>query len=249
MKIILTREKESNQRLLKDLTDLGWQCQEQPLISIKPVDFSIEKINNEIKNISESDYLIVTSPNSIRFCPQEILSACNKAWLGVFVMGPSTASMLEGIVDNKLIFPFPGNSENLLIDLESYCLNPHKNIYMLTGEKGRRVIDSWCAKNLLKLFKSSVYQRTMPDEVQNNSVMYVDGEIFIPIFTCNTAISNLFKLCGKQNYAWVKKLRCVAISERISKYATRLGMQHVYTSKSILAKDIHDTLSIIKAEC
>lgn len=248
IKVLLTREPAASYRMAKELQTKGWQCISQPFLQTVQRPLSPALQQYFLGHIEQSSYLIVTSPNAVKYCPPSLLAAIKKTWQGVWVMGAGTHQALKGMINDALFFPYLGNSENFAKALAELKLSHSQQLFMLTGVGGRRLIPRICAAQSVSLEPCAVYQRTLPSITSTQIQILKDTPLLVPVFTCTTAIKNMLKRAGKENYAWVQNLRCVVVSERIAKYATRVGWQKITQAKSVLPMHIDEALKRIVSE-
>jgi uroporphyrinogen-III synthase len=101
IKVLLTREVEANKKTRYFLKEKGWDVIEQPFLETEAIVFSQQQLQKAKTDIQNSEYLIVTSPNAVRYCPQFLLAAIFKKWQGVFVMGPATQQCVSAYVGDS----------------------------------------------------------------------------------------------------------------------------------------------------
>lgn len=146
-------------------------------------------------------------------------------------IGQSTAGAMRALqvrVDN---IPEFADSEHLL-KLPAFQHVQDKTLLLFKGEGGRTLIAETLTARGARLIELAVYRRTMPclDQSQLNA-WWRNKEVDIILFTSQQAMHNIFCLFGNEAHAWLSRIPCIVISERLAEAATLLGMQTIITCR------------------
>jgi uroporphyrinogen-III synthase len=205
----------------------GLHAQSFPILDIK---LATSNACSEQVNNAEPNTIIVTST----YAAQWLLDAIKKGLvmldfthINFVCIGQSSAEILAPIAHKSTLFvASPENSEGVL---QADCLQnvSNKNVVLLKGEGGRKLIASSLLKNNAQLIEINVYKRV-------NNLQAIRAFTFEPsqircIISTSIEITKL--LLATQNKHWLLSCSWIVASERIKDYACENGIQHILVSQ------------------
>lgn len=249
--IIVTRPKGQSHSFIQKLQASGYTAFDLPGIIIAPPQ-ELAKAQKELDQVSEYDYLLFTSPNSVRFAKKLGLSFDKIK--GFISIGSGTERALEPYLANKesITAPKPYTSEALVETLKAHHI-AGKKILIISGEGGRRLLDQ--AIDDLDGFGKycDVYRREAPTEEMLNLtplLSFKDASSATTSASTPTSTRSLYLVISSQEafnnllpilerHQLRAQIDGIFVgSERLENIVKSEGFERVIVARSALEKDL-----------
>ena len=247
--IIVTRPKGQSQSFIKKLQTAGFTPFDLPGIIIAPPQ-DPKGAKGMLEQVSRYDYLLFTSPNSVRFAKK--LGLTFEAVRGFISIGSGTEKELQPYIGDKesITAPKPYTSEALVKTLKEHNI-ADKKVLIISGEGGRRLLDK--AINDLGGFGQycDVYRREAPTEemldlepLLNFKAEYSQhtpkGSLYL-VISSQEAFNNLLPIL--EQYQLRAQIDGVFVgSERLENIVKSEGFERVIVARSALEIDLWHTI-------
>lgn len=143
-----------NQQTLNEVNDkINIQLKLLPLIQLQELKENIQWVED---NINLYDYVILLSPNAIRFCETAIRSALNSKFITV---GEASANSIKKLSSNAVLYPENGSGLEAMIDevLSSSLQLNNSKILVLQGDYTRDNLDDYFKINKINAKSVIIY--------------------------------------------------------------------------------------------
>lgn len=226
LRILNTRPLPEGRLLSQAITDAGGISIDLPTIVIEPTPTAwLERL----PDLSKVQQAIFISINAIN-CFYHTLQQHHLRWpdpIQITVIGQGSARALKKWNVTAHHIPQIADSEHLL-ELEVLKAVAGQTILLIKGEGGRIDITNTLLKRGANLVLVEVYRRMLPN-LAHDMLTSLRHErcVDIIVFTSLEAIQNLFLLMGKASHAWLCKVPCLVISQRLADAAAILGMHNI----------------------
>ncbi|PWD86858.1 hypothetical protein DC081_01930 [Ignatzschineria cameli] len=243
--IIVTRPKGQSQTFLQKLQNSGFTAFDLPGITIAdPQD--LQAALADLAQVSTYDYLLFTSPNSVRFAKK--LGLQFDKIKGFISIGSGTERALQPYIEGKesITAPKPYTSEALVQTLKEHNI-AGKRILIISGEGGRRLLDK--AINDLQGFGKycDVYRREAPREEMLDLKPILEFKTQSPstdspkrlylVISSQEAFNNLLPILDRHQLR--AQIDGVFVgSERLENIVKSEGFERVIVARSALEKDL-----------
>ena len=225
--ILVTRARTQSSSLVEKIRDLGGNPIELPTIRIEKVDENRD-LEYEINNISNYNYLILTSQNGVNIFFDKLkemkLDLRVLSGVKVCAIGPATAKELEnrGIIAD--IVPEKFVSESMYEKLKSE-LNKNDKILIPRGANSRDFLvdklSKICYVKEVHTYKTEIenrYKEKIISLLNDNAINYIT-------FTSSSTVSNFIDIIGIDNIDKLKNVKIMSIGPITSKTAKNLGLK------------------------
>lgn len=228
LRILNTRPKEQGQILHAAIQQAGGIAIDFPTLEIQ--EGEPQWLVN-LPDLTTVKHAIFISANAVHYCFKQLRQQ-QINWpseIQTIAIGQGTAQALQeqGIVAE---IPLSPDSEHLL-QLPSLKQIKQKQILLIKGEGGRKLIEDYLLKQGAELTILTVYKRALPTiNHQFSNSLWRDDAVDIILLTSEQSIHNLFKLFSQKSHDWLKNKPCLVISERLAQIATQLGIKKIKLS-------------------
>ena len=225
--ILVTRARTQSSSLVAKIMDLGGNPIEIPTIRIEKVDDNKE-LENEINNISNYNYLILTSQNGVNIFFDKLsemnLDLRKLANIKICAIGPATAKELKkrGIIAD--IVPEKFVAEAMYEELKNK-LNSNDSILIPRGANSRDFLvdklSEICEVKEVHTYKTEIedkYKEEIIALLNENNVDYIT-------FTSSSTVSNFIDIIGVDNIDKLKNTKVISIGPITSNTAKELGLK------------------------
>lgn len=231
MFVMVTRPEPAGKELCDYIESHGIQTVYFPtIIFAPPLDEC--QFHQSIQNLSEQDWLIFVSPQSV----YASVNAMQKTWpilpagIKVAAIGEGTAKALKAAGLNAL-YPSQWNSEGLLA-LPEFCNIKNSKIAIIKGEGGRAILETTLKHRGANVSTMIAYRRVMPNLDMDSYIQLLQSKkISIIVCTSFESIQNLKKLLCTE-WSFLKEIPLIVVSERIKKLAHNLGFQTIWVASN-----------------
>ena len=241
--IIVTRPKGQSQNFINRLTKGGFTAFDLPGIIIEPAQDRAQALA-QLSQVDQYDYLLFTSPNAVRFAKRLKLDFRK---INAFIsIGSGTERALKPLLKGKKIItaPKPYTSEALVATLEEYGIEG-KSILIISGEGGRRLLDSAINDLGGKGEYCDVYRREVPENPDISQILafknnHPDSELYLTI-SSQEAFNNLLPTIDSSGLREMIDGVFVG-SERLKNIVKDAGFDEVIQARSALENDLWHTI-------
>jgi uroporphyrinogen III methyltransferase/synthase len=227
-RILVTRAREQASELAQSLRSLGAQAVEFPTISVEPPsDWS--GLDDAIWHLGEYDWLILTSPNGVRFFVDRLfqLGKDCRALRGLLVaaMGTGTARALEQRGVKADLVPQEFRAEALAQALSQQAM-AGKRFLLARAEQARDVLPETLRGlggqvNVVSAYKSVVCQ----ERGSRAQELLREGRLDAVTFTSSSTVTNLAHLLGKEFPELLAGVTVACIGPITASTARQLGLE------------------------
>lgn len=232
--IIVTRSRMQSSSLVSKISDLGGNPIEIPTIKIDKIENNTE-LENEIKNISDYTYLVLTSKNAVEIFFNKLyemnLDSRALANLKICAVGSATAKEIKNNGINPDIVPEKFVAEYLFEELKSVLKSTDK--VLIPRAKNARdflvnKISEICSVKEVHIYET-VLNNIKKDEIlkELNSL----EEKYIT-FTSSSTVTNFVDIIGMDNIDKLNKLKVISIGPITTETAKNIGI-NVYREANI----------------
>lgn len=232
--IIVTRSRMQSSSLVSKISDLGGNPIEIPTIKIDKIENNTE-LENEIKNISDYTYLVLTSKNAVEIFFNKLyemnLDSRALANLKICAVGSATAKEIKNNGINPDIVPEKFLAEYLFEELKSVLKSTDK--VLIPRAKNARdflvnKISEICSVKEVHIYET-VLNNIKKDEIlkELNSL----EEKYIT-FTSSSTVTNFVDIIGMDNIDKLNKLKVISIGPITTETAKNIGIS-VYREANI----------------
>ena len=236
--VIVTRARTQSSSLVSKISDLGGNPIEIPTIKINKIENNIE-LENEIKNIRDYTYLVLTSKNAVQIFFDKLykmnLDSRALANLKVCAVGSATAKEIRNNGINPDIIPEQFVSEYLFEELKSVLKSTDK--VLIPRAKNARdflvnKISKICSVKEIHIYET-VLNNIKKDEILKGLNSLEEKYI---TFTSSSTVTNFVDIIGMDNIDELNKLKVISIGPITTETANSLGI-NVYREANISTID------------
>ena len=236
--VIVTRARTQSSSLVSKISDLGGNPIEIPTIKINKIENNIE-LENEIKNIRDYTYLVLTSKNAVQIFFDKLykmnLDSRALANLKVCAVGSATAKEIRNNGINPDIIPEQFVSEYLFAELKSVLKSTDK--VLIPRTKNARdflvnKISKICSVKEIHIYET-VLNNIKKDEILKGLNSLEEKYI---TFTSSSTVTNFVDIIGMDNIDELNKLKVISIGPITTETANSLGI-NVYREANISTID------------
>lgn len=227
--IMVTRTREQAGRLRAQLAELGARVIECPTIKITPPDDWM-RTDLAIDNISDFDWLVLTSPNGVDWFFNRLrhkgLDARALAGLQIAAIGPATAEKLRENGVRPDLLPERFVAEGLIEALSKKNIEG-RHILLARASEARDVLPRELGELGAVVTEVALYRTVPPDDLTPEALeAFGNGEIDLITFTSSSTVTNFVRLMGEGRMEYVKRgVPCASIGPVTSKTAEDAGVK------------------------
>lgn len=236
--IIVTRTRTENSILSSKISDLGGNSIEIPTIKIEKIKNNIY-LENEIKNIKDYTYLILTSKNAVEIFFDKLneLNFDSRALanLKICVIGTATEKEIKKRGINPDIVPEKFVSESLFEKLKD-ILKPTDKV-LIPGSKNSRdfLIDK--ISKICDVKEVHTYETILDYNKKEEIINILDSnKVDYITFASSSSVINFVNIIGEKNLDKLNKLKVISIGPITTKTAKNLNI-NVYKESDVSTVD------------
>lgn len=225
--IMVTRSRTQSSSLVEKICDLGGNPIEIPTIKIEKIENNIE-LENEIKNISQYSYLVITSKNGVDIFFDKLgemgLDARALYNLKVCAIGSATAKAMKDRGINADIVPKRFVAESLYEELKP-ILNKDDKVLMPRAKNARDFLANKI-NEVCEVKEVHTYE-TIVDDSKREEVLDIlnQGHIDYITFASSSTVSNFVEIIGNENLHKLENIKVISIGPVTSATAKELNVE------------------------
>ena len=244
-RILVTRARHQAGELATQLAALGAEVIEIPAIEIVPPD-SWEPLDAALCNLSQYQWLIVTSANAVRSIRERLsplkLGTASFSHLKIAAIGSATAAALKELGLSVSLTPEEYVAESLITAIGEQICNAR--VLIARSVIARDIIPEALAKAGARVYVVDAYRTVIPE----SSIIRIK-ELFVPgqappdaaTFTSSSTVTNFFRLLEAAGLERPKDMLAISIGPVTSQTLRDHGWEPAAEA------DPHDIPSLVKA--
>ena len=236
--IMVTRSRTQSSSLVEKIMDLGGNPIEVPTIKIDKIENNIE-LENEIKNIKDYTYLVLTSKNGVDIFFDKLdemnLDSRALANLKVCAIGSATANEIKNRGIKADIIPQKFIAEYLFEELKPILKSSDKVLMPRAKNARDFLVDKIGEKCEVK--EIHTYE-TVVDPTRKEEVLDVlnQGETDYITFASSSTVRNFVEIIGKENLDKLENIKVISIGPVTTQTAKELNL-NVYKEADVATID------------
>lgn len=236
--VIVTRARTQSSSLVSKISDLGGNPIEIPTIKINKIENNIE-LENEIKNIRDYTYLVLTSKNAVQIFFDKLykmnLDSRALANLKVCAVGSATAKEIRNNGINPDIIPEQFVSEYLFEELKSVLKSTDKVLIPRTKNARDFLVNK--ISKICSIKEVHIYETVLNNIKKDEILKGLNSleEKYIT-FTSSSTVTNFVDIIGMDNIDELNKLKVISIGPITTETAKNIGI-NVYREANISTID------------
>lgn len=240
--IIVTRTRCQSSSLSSKISDLGGNAIEIPTIKIEKIKDNKE-LENEIKNIKDYNYLILTSKNAVDIFFDKLdelnLDCRHLSNIKVCAIGQSTENEIKkrGIISD--IVPKKFASEYLFKELEK-VLKPTDKVLIPRSKNAR----DFLVDNISKIceIKEVHTYKTLIDDTKKEEILEMLSLADYITFSSSSSVTNFVNIIGEDNLDKLNKIKVISIGEITTNTCNILKVKVYKQATSSTIESMIDTI-------
>lgn len=240
LRVLNTRPQQQARDLSRQIRAAGGIAIEYPTIQIMPLAFTWLHNLAPLASIQKA---IFVSTNAVTHFFAGLQSQ-HIPWpttIQTFAIGTGTATALNQHQITAVYTPKIADSEHLLALSPLHNIQ-HQSVLIISGEKGRPLLDTSLRDRGAIVHNLAVYRRVLPEKnVQFTHALWQDDGVDIILMLSQEAMDNLFALFEEAARPWLLSKPWVVISPRLVDIARRHQVRTVILSSY---EDILTTLRL-----
>ena len=244
-RILVTRARHQAGELATQLAALGAEVIEIPAIEIVPPD-SWEPLDAALCNLSQYQWLIVTSANAVRSIRERLsslnLGVASFSYVKIAAIGSATAVALKELGLSVSLTPEEYVAESLITAIGEQICNAR--VLIARSVIARDIIPEALAKAGARVYVVDAYRTVIPE----SSIIRIK-ELFVPgqappdaaTFTSSSTVTNFFRLLEAAGLERPKDMLAISIGPVTSQTLRDHGWEPAAEA------DPHDIPSLVKA--
>lgn len=236
--IMVTRSRTQISSLVEKIMDLGGNPIEVPTIKIDKIENNIE-LENEIKNIKDYTYLVLTSKNGVDIFFDKLdemnLDSRALANLKVCAIGCATANEIKNRGIKADIIPEKFIAEYLFEELKP-ILKPNDKVLMPRAKNARDFLVDKIGE-ICEVKEIHTYE-TVVDPTKKEEVLDIlnQGETDYITFASSSTVRNFVEIIGKENLDKLENIKVISIGPITTQTAKELNLK-VYEEADVATID------------
>ena len=244
--VLVTRPKPQGEILCHHIREAGGEAIYFPTVTIQPVEDQM-RFKQHIAALNQNDWVIFISPQAV----YQSAAAIFAAWpsfpsrLKVAAIGPGTAKALQENNIPVTIFPKTDWRSEGLLDLEAFQKINDRQIALITGGKGRYFLSETIRAQGAIVTEIVAYVRSLPKLTFRVDASFDwHDRVHVMVCTSNEILQNLITLLAKPTFDFYH-IPLIVVSERMLKFANKLGFIHIFLATNAS----HDAImAVLSAE-
>lgn len=236
--VIVTRSRTQSSSLVSKISDLGGNPIEVPTIKIEKIENNIA-LENEIKNIKDYTYLILTSKNAVDIFFDKLdeidLDSRVLANLKVCAIGSATAKEIKNRGIKADIVPEKFVAEYLFEELKDILKDSDKVLIPRSKNARDFLVDK--ISEICEVKEVHIYE-TVLDDSKKDEVLDIlnSGEADYITFASSSTVTNFVDIIGKENIDKLNELKVISIGPITTQTAKDLNIS-IYKEADIATID------------
>ena len=225
--IMVTRSRTQNSKLVEKITDLGGNPIEIPTIKIEKVGKNTE-LENEIKNLKDYTYLILTSKNGVDIFFDKLdemgLDCRALANTKVCAMGVQTAKAIANRGIKADIVPTKAIGESLYDELKDIVTKEDKILIPRAKNARDFLIDK--LNEISNVKEVITYESVIDYSKREDSIKIIEeGNLDYITFASSSTVKNFIKLIGEENKSKLSNTKIISIGKITTKTILDNGLK------------------------
>lgn len=221
--IAITRPYGRSGETVKQVEELGWKAMIVPAVSIIPR--SREEVAEKIGDLSEYDWLVLTSVSGAEIMHQYFVNELKKTKIAV--IGSKTAEFLEERGIKVELIPKEYRAENLAAEMTKAGIDS-KKVLVARASIGREVLISELKRHA-EVVEVPIYDTVMPCDttpLRDFLLALEKGKIMAVVFTSSQNVKNMFAVLDRERLIEeLKKVKVCAIGPITAKTLEEHGVE------------------------
>ncbi|MBC2714712.1 MAG: uroporphyrinogen-III C-methyltransferase [Desulfobacteraceae bacterium] len=212
-KIVVTRARAQASDMILQLTELGAQCLEYPVIKIVPPE-NYSAIDAAIENLDAYDWIIFTSVNGVEFFFKRLCQKGKDARslgnLKTACIGPVTADQLKAYGINTDILPESYRAESIITAFKDETISG-KRMLLPRAAEARPILPEELSRMGAKIDEIAAYHTVNDTENTDQLIRQLEqGDIDLITFTSSSTVTNFKKLIPHDRFESLLKDTTIA---------------------------------------
>lgn len=225
-RIVVTRSRSQASQLMDRITDLGGEAIEFPSISIKK-ESNLNSLHNAFGHLSEYDWLIFTSVNSVDIFFEELMAEDHDIrdlkGLKLAAIGPATREQLTRRGLKVDVMPDEYRAEGIIAELLSYS-KPGQWVLLPRAKGARTILPEALREAGLHVNEVFLYEAVTSAAANQSAVDQIrHGQMDFLTFTSSSTVHNFVKIIGKEYIGRADKARVACIGPITADTAREYG--------------------------
>ena len=225
--IMVTRSRTQNSKLVEKITDLGGNPIEIPTIKIEKVGKNTE-LENEIKNLKDYTYLILTSKNGVDIFFDKLdemgLDCRALANTKVCAMGVQTAKAIANRGIKADLVPTKAIGESLYDELKDIVTKEDKILIPRAKNARDFLIDK--LNEISNVKEVITYESVIDYSKREDSIKIIEeGNLDYITFASSSTVKNFIKLIGEENKSKLSNTKIISIGKITTKTILDNGLK------------------------
>ena len=236
--VIVTRSRTQSSSLVSKISDLGGNPIEVPTIKIEKIENNIA-LENEIKNIKDYTYLILTSKNAVDIFFDKLdemdLDSRVLANLKVCAIGSATAKEIKNRGIKADIVPEKFVAEYLFEELKDILKDSDKVLIPRAKNARDFLVDK--ISEICEVKEVHIYETVLDDSKKDEVLEVLNSEEANYItFASSSTVTNFVEIIGQENIDKLNKLKVISIGPITTQTAKDLNIS-IYKEADIATID------------
>lgn len=225
--IMVTRSRTQSSSIVEKIMDLGGNPIEIPTIKIEKIENNTE-LENEIKNIKDYTYLVLTSKNGVEIFFDKLeemnLDARSLANLKICAIGSATAKEIKSRGINPDIVPKKFVAESLFDELKDKLRKEDKILIPRAKNARDYLIDK--LSEICTVKEVHTYESVIDTSKREEILDILDNEQLDYItFASSSTVRNFVEIIGKDNLDKIENSKVISIGPITSATANELNIE------------------------
>ncbi|MGL4914023.1 MAG: uroporphyrinogen-III C-methyltransferase [Romboutsia sp.] len=236
--IMVTRSRTQSSSLVEKIMDLGGNPIEVPTIKIEKIENNIE-LENEIKNIKDYTYLVLTSKNGVDIFFDKLdemgLDSRSLSNLKVCAIGSATAKEIKNRGIKADIVPDRFVAEYLFDELKPFLKSTDK-VLMPRAKNARDFLVNKIGE-ICEVKEVHTYE-TVVDPTRKEEVLDIlsQGDVNYITFASSSTVSNFVEIIGTENIDKLENIKVISIGPVTTQTAKDLNL-NIYKEAQVATID------------
>ncbi len=239
LRVLNTRPQQQSADLSHQIRAAGGIAIEYPTIQITPLPFIWL---DELPLLTSIQKAIFVSANAVThfFAGLQRKHIQWPATIETFAIGNGTATALNQHQVTAVQTPKTADSEHLLA-MPSLHNIQHQSVFIISGEKGRPLLDTSLRDRGAIVHNLAVYRRVLPEKnVQFTHTLWQDDAVDIILILSQEAMDNLFVLFEEAARPWLRSKPWIVISPRL------VDIAHRHQVRTVILSPYEDILTTLR---
>ena len=243
--IMVTRSRNQNSKLVERIMDLGGNPIEIPTIKIEKVENNTE-LENEIKNIKEYTYLVLTSKNGVDIFFDKLdqmgLDCRALANTKVCAIGSATAKAILQRGIKADIVPSKAIGESLYDELKDIVTKDDK--ILIPRAKNARDFLVNKLNEISNVTEVITYESVIDNSKKEEAIKVIEeGNLDYITFASSSTVKNFINLIGEENKSKLSNTKIISIGKITTKTILDNGLEVYKESEKASIESMVEAMS------